>query len=153
MLGPIVNPCFPKYQLLGVFNLEMARLYNYLLQDSPTNYSILYSLDGYDEISLTSDFKMIAKNREQVFKPSDLGFEEIAQSELYGGDTIEASAKLFMTILKGEGTQAQNNTVCANAAMAIHCVHPEWSLEDCTKRALESLKSKKAFNAYQQLID
>lgn len=153
MLGPIVNPSFPKYQLLGVSNLETARLYNYLLQDSPTDYSILYSFDGYDEISLTSDFKMISKNREQVFKPSDLGFDKIEQKELYGGASIEASAKLFMEILKGEGTVAQSNAVCANAAMAIHCVHPEWSLEECVDKSLESLKSKRAFDVYKKLVD
>lgn len=152
MLGPIVNPCFPKYQLLGVFNLEMARLYNYLLQDSSTEYSILYSYDGYDEVSLTSDFKMISKNKEQVFTPSDLGLDKIEKKELYGGASIDESAKLFLSILGGEGTLAQSNAVCANAAMAIQCVHPELSLIDCVEKAVESLQSKRALEVYKKLI-
>jgi anthranilate phosphoribosyltransferase len=152
MLGPIVNPCFPKYQLLGVYNLEMARLYNYLLQTSSTDYTILHSFDGYDEISLTSDFKIISKTKEQVLKPSALGFEKLKQQDLYGGATVEASAKLFLSVLNGEGTEAQNNVVCANAAMAIHCVKPILSLQDCIAKAQESLQSKKALSVYKKLI-
>ena len=117
MLGPIVNPCFPKYQLLGVYNLEMARLYNYLLQDTNIQYTIVHSFDGYDEISLTSDFKMITQSREEVIQPSVLKVKQIKQEELHGGATIEAAAKLFMKILNGEGTEAQNNAVCATVVV------------------------------------
>jgi len=152
MLGPIVNPCFPKYQLIGVYNLEMARLYNYLLQDTNIEYAIVHSFDGYDEISLTSDFKMITKSREEVIQPAALKVKQIKQEELHGGDTIEAAAKLFMKILNGEGTEAQNNAVCANAAMAIHCVHPTISMIDCFAKAKESLVSKKAFSVYKKLM-
>jgi anthranilate phosphoribosyltransferase len=152
MLGPIVNPCFPKYQLLGVYNLEMARLYNYLLQDTSIEYTIIHSFDGYDEISLTSDFKMITKSREEVIQPAALKVKKIKQEELHGGATIEAAAKLFMKILNGEGTEAQNNAVCANAAMAIHCVHPDLSLLECFSKAKESLVSKKALSVYKKLV-
>ena len=152
MLGPIVNPCFPKYQLLGVYNLEMARLYNYLLQNTSVDYTIVNSFDGYDEVSLTSDFKVITKNTEQVIKPSEIGFEKLKQEELFGGATVEAAAKLFMEVLNGNGTKAQNAAVCANAAMAIHCVKPELSLLECVAMAKESLKSKKALNVYKKLI-
>lgn len=153
MLGPIVNPCFPKYQLLGVYNLEMARLYHYMLQDTVLNYKIVHSLDGYDEVSLTSDFKLISKTKEQVIKPSDIGFERLKQEELHGGATVEAAAKLFMKILNGDGTKAQNNAVSANAAMAIHCVQPKLSLQECVAKAKESLESKKALNVYKKLIN
>jgi anthranilate phosphoribosyltransferase len=152
MLGPIVNPCFPKYQLLGVYNLEMARLYNYLLQNTSVNYTIVNSFDGYDEVSLTSDFKVITKNTEQVIKPSDIGFEKIQQQDLYGGQTVEAAAKIFMAVLNGNGTIAQNAAVCANAAMAIHCVKSELSLLECVAKAKESLESKKALNVYKKLV-
>jgi len=152
MLGPIVNPCFPKYQLLGVYNLEMARLYNYLLQDTNIKYAIVHSFDGYDEISLTSDFKMITQSREEVIQPSALKVKQIKQEELHGGTTIEAAAKLFMKILNGDGTEAQNNAVCANAAMAIHCVQPDLSLLESFSKAKESLVSKKAFSVYKKLI-
>ncbi|MGZ6519873.1 MAG: anthranilate phosphoribosyltransferase, partial [Bacteroidia bacterium] len=99
MLGPIVNPCFPKYQLLGTYNLEMTRLYNYLLQATDSQYAIVHSFDGYDEISLTSDFKLISKTKEQIMQPTDLGFEKLNQDELLGGETADISAKLFMGIL------------------------------------------------------
>ncbi|MGZ4035699.1 MAG: anthranilate phosphoribosyltransferase, partial [Bacteroidia bacterium] len=131
MLGPIVNPCFPKYQLLGTYNLEMTRLYNYLLQATDSQYAIVHSFDGYDEISLTSDFKLISKTKEQIMQPTDLGFEKLNQDELLGGETADISAKLFMGILNGNGTEAQNNVVCANAAIAINCVHPQRSISEC----------------------
>lgn len=152
MLGPIVNPCFPKHQLLGVYNLEMARLYHYMLQDTELNYKIVHSLDGYDEVSLTSDFKLISKTKEQVIKPADMGFERLEQEELYGGSTVEAAAKLFMSVLNGEGTKAQNNAVCANAAMAIQCVQPTVLLHECVAKAKESLESKKALNVFNKLM-
>jgi len=152
MLGPIVNPCFPKYQLLGVYNMEMARLYNYLLQDTNLNYSIIHSFDGYDEISLTSDFKIISQTKEQVLQPSDFNVEKLDQQDLYGGKTIEEAAKLFIKIISGEGTPAQNKAVCANAAIAINCVEPNLSILESFDKAIESLTSKKAFNVYKKLI-
>jgi anthranilate phosphoribosyltransferase len=153
LLGPIVNPCFPKYQLLGVYSLEMARLYNYMLQDSDTEYSIVHSLDGYDEVSLTSDFKLISKAKEQILQASDLKLSKHKQSDLFGGDTAADAAKLFMNILNGEGSIAQNEAVCANAAIAIHTVSPNISLTDCVEQAKESLLSKKAFNVYKKLTN
>lgn len=153
LLGPLVNPCFPKYQLLGVYNLEIARLYNYMLQETNQNYTIVHSFDGYDEVSLTSNFKLISKSKEQVLQPSDFKVKKLNQEELYGGSTIEASARLFMKIINGEGSEAQNNAVCANAAVAINCVHPNWSLIESFAKAKESLESKKAFNAYKKLVN
>src|SRR6185436_360883 len=88
MLGPLVNPSFPKYQCTGVFSLELARLYNYLLQQSKGNFIVLHSLDGYDEISLTSNFKMISKQKEQILEPEQIGFNKIRQEDLFGGDTV-----------------------------------------------------------------
>lgn len=152
MLGPVVNPCLPKYQLLGVYNLEMARLYNYLLQNTNTEYSIVHSLDGYDEVSLTSDFKVITKNNEQIIEPSSIGFDKLKQEELSGGSSVESAAKLFLSILNGDGTLAQNNAVIVNAAVAIQCVHPKKSFADCLSESEESLKSKRALTAYKSLI-
>jgi anthranilate phosphoribosyltransferase len=152
MLGPIVNPCFPKYQLLGVYNLEMARLYNYLLQTTDSQYAIVHSFDGYDEVSLTSDFKIISKTKEQIYQPVDLGFQKLNQDELAGGATSDVSAKLFMNILNVEGTKAQNDVVVANAAIAINCVQSDKTIEECMSLAKESLVSKKALNVYKKLV-
>lgn len=152
MLGPIVNPCFPKHQLLGVYNMQMARLYNYLLEAEGASYSIVHSFDGYDEVSLTSDFILLSDKKSQLLTPAQLGMKTIEQKDLFGGETVEASAQLFMKILRGEGTVAQNDAVCANAAIAIQCVHPELSLLECVDKAKTSLASKSAFKVYEKLV-
>ena len=152
MLGPMVNPSFPQKQLVGVFNLELARLYGYLYQQSDKQFVILHALDGYDEISLTGDFKMITQDQEQILQPSDLGLNKWEPSKLYGGDTVDSSAKIFWQILNGEGTRAQNQVVIANAGMALHCAQPSESFTDATQRAEESLLSGKAKQAFQNLM-
>ena len=119
MLGPMVNPAFPQNQLVGVFNLELARMYAYLYQNTDRNFTILHSLDGYDEVSLTCPTKCITNTKELMLNPDDFGVRLLSQTEIEGGKTIEASAQLFTDIISGKGTEAQNNVVCANAAMAI----------------------------------
>ena len=152
LLGPIVNPSRPKYMLLGTYNLEIMRLYNYLLQGTDHDYTIIHALDGYDEISLTGNFKMISKNTEQIIEPQQLGLSLLNEKELHGGNSIDESAELFMKILNGTGTKAQNEVVIANAGMAIHCVKQQQSLMDCVNGARESLENKKALNVYNKLI-
>ena len=122
MLGPMVNPSFPKHQLVGVFNLELLRMYGYLYQNTDKNYTILHALDGYDEISLTGPTKVIRNDSEYIINPEDFGLENLNQSEIHGGNSVATSAKIFTHILKGQGTDSQNNVVCANAAMAISTV-------------------------------
>ena len=119
MLGPMVNPSFPKNQMVGVFNLELLRLYSYLYQNSNKNYAIVHALDGYDEISLTGNTKVISNRSESMFSPEDLGVKQIEQSAIFGGNTIENAAKIFLNVINGKGTDAQNNVVCANAGLAI----------------------------------
>ncbi|MCL4151898.1 UNVERIFIED_CONTAM: hypothetical protein GTU68_064024 [Idotea baltica] len=122
MLGPMVNPAFPKNQLVGVFNLELARMYSYLYQNTDKNFTILHALDGYDEISLTGATKAITNHTEMMLSPDDFGVTQITQEEIFGGNSIEASANIFMDVISGKGTEAQNNVVCANAGMAIATV-------------------------------
>ncbi|MAL60740.1 MAG: anthranilate phosphoribosyltransferase [Flavobacteriaceae bacterium] len=150
MLGPMVNPAFPKNQLVGVFSLELARMYGYLYQKGAKNFTVLHAMDGYDEISLTSPVKMISRNSEKILNASNFGLSEISQQEIYGGDTIEASAKIFEMILNGKGTEAQNNVVCANAAMAIATVEHS-SIERSLEKAKDSLLSGKALKSLQTL--
>lgn len=150
MLGPMVNPSFPKNQLVGVFNLELARMYGYLYQNTDKNFSILHSLDGYDEISLTCPTKFITHKKEGIINPSDFGVNVLSQKEIEGGTTIDESAALFMNIISGKGTEAQNNVVCANAAMAIATVNGGSPLENF-QLAKESLLSGKATNALNKL--
>jgi len=153
MLGPMVNPSFPKNQLVGVFNLELARMYGYLYQNTDRNFTILHSLDGYDEISLTCPTKFISKSQEGVLNPSDFGVNLLSQSEIEGGKTIEESAELFMNIITGKGSQAQNNVVCANAAMAIATVTKCSPFEgfELAKESLLSQKGLAALNKLQEL--
>ncbi len=147
MLGPMVNPSSPKNQLVGVFNLELARLYSYLYQTSGKQYVILHTLDGYDEISLTADFKMITNEGEFLLTPNDLGLRQLKLEDLYGGSTIEAAATVFVKILEGQGTDAQIEVVTANAGMAIHCVKPNISIVDCIEMAKESIISGSALDS------
>ena len=153
MLGPMVNPSFPKKQLVGVFNLELARLYGYLYQQTEKDFIILHSLDGYDEISLTGDFKMISNQGEQILTPSALGFEKIDPEKIYGGNSIEESAKIFENVLKGDGTREQNAAVIANAGMALYCSNQKGSMEDAVARARESLQSGNALAAFKTLLN
>lgn len=153
MLGPLVNPAFPSHQLTGVFSMELMRLYVYLLQQHPTKqYIVLRSLDGYDEISLTGEFKIASRTGEQLCNAQTLGFRAIPPQALRGGDSPEESAEIFLHILNGEGTPEQNAVVCANAGMALHCMHPERSMTDCVAAAQESLASKRALAAFQAFM-
>jgi len=150
MLGPMVNPSFPKNQLVGVFSLELARMYAYLYQNTDVNYSILHALDGYDEISLTADTKIITKNSESIVNASNFNLSKLCFEEIKGGTSIEESAAIFMNIISGKGTEAQQNVVYANAALAIATV------ENCTilvafDKAKESLQSGKALQKLQKL--
>ena len=153
MLGPMVNPSFPKNQLVGVYNLELARKYAYLYQNTDKNFTILNSLDGYDEISLTCPSKFISNTQEGVLNPIDFGVRQLLQSEIEGGKTIEESAAMFMNIISGKGTEAQNNVVCVNAAMAISTVTKCTPLEgfELAKESLLSGKGLAALNKLQEL--
>ncbi|GHC60410.1 anthranilate phosphoribosyltransferase [Ulvibacter litoralis] len=146
MLGPMVNPAFPKNQLVGVFDLELARMYGYLYQNSSKNYAVLHAMDGYDEISLTGPTKVITNASETVVHPSDFGVPKIKQSDIYGGTSVAESAQIFINVLNGSGTEAQNNVVCANAAMAISVVE-KCTLETAFEKAKDSLFSGKALKS------
>jgi anthranilate phosphoribosyltransferase len=152
MLGPLVNPSEPQNQMVGVFNLEVARIYNYLLQESNKNYGIVYSLDGYDEISLTSGFKLLTKHNEELITPEDLGLKRLQQSEIFGGDSVAEAAKIFVSILNGEGTEAQNNAVLANAAFALKTIDVNKSFETAFEEAKEALFGLKAKKCLVKLV-
>jgi anthranilate phosphoribosyltransferase len=152
MLGPMVNPASPAFQLVGVYNLEMARIYNYLLQQSGKAFTIIHSLDGYDEISLTNDTKVITNNGEQVMTPQQLGKRSVHAADIYGGNTVEEAAKMFAKILRGEGTWAQNAVVFANAAMALRCTGSYKTYDDAYAAAVESMESGKANEVLKKLI-
>ena len=153
LLGPMVNPVFPKRQMVGVYSLEVARLYNYLYQNTDKQYAIIYSLDGYDEVSLTGDFKRISNDRDELISPESLGLKRIKPEEIGGGSTVEEAAKVFLNILEGKGTEVQKNVALANAAVALNCYYPEKELIECFQIAKESLVSKKALNAFKKLME
>ncbi|NPD46705.1 MULTISPECIES: anthranilate phosphoribosyltransferase [unclassified Lentimicrobium] len=152
MLGPMVNPASPKNQMVGVYSMELQRYYKYIYEQENKNYRIVHSMDGYDEISLTAPTKVISPDKEYMLSPEIISKEKINPEDLKGGKTVAESAKIFTSILNGEGTYAQNRAVIANAAMAINAVHSEKSFEDCLNMAQESLESKKAQQALKTLI-
>ncbi|KGE15203.1 anthranilate phosphoribosyltransferase [Sphingobacterium deserti] len=152
MLGPLTNPANPKYQAVGTFSLELARLYNYLYQNTGKQYSIIHALDGYDEISMTGDFKIINNKGEKYYKTEDIGFTPIQAIELAGGSTVGEAAQIFQQIIHGTGTSTQNNVVLTNAAFAIKTIHTEKTFGDCFYEAEESLLGFKALKSFNQLI-
>jgi anthranilate phosphoribosyltransferase len=153
MLGPMCNPAQPKNQLVGVFSLELARLYAYLYQDTDKHYTILHAVDGFDEISLTCSFKTFTQNGESLCSVKDLGFELLSEADIKGGDTVESSAKIFKNVLNGNGTDAQNNVVLSNAALAIRTIDSSKSFSDCFYEAEESLMSKRALASFDKLVN
>lgn len=150
MLGPMVNPAFPKNQMVGVFNLELARMYGYLYQNTDKNFTVLHALDGYDEISLTGSTKTISNHTESMLDPEDFGVRTVLQSEIVGGDSIEESAQIFLNVLQGKGTEAQNNVVCANAGVAIATVE-NLSPKEGFEKAKESLLNGSGLKALKKL--
>ena len=152
MLGPMVNPALPDVQVVGVYNLEMARIYSYMLQQSGKKFTIVHGLDGYDEISLTGDTKVITNDGERVYAPEELGKRMVAAQDIYGGPTTQEAAKLFLNILKGEGTWAQNAVVLANAAVALLATGQFEDYEQCYQLAVESLDSGRAYGCFQKLM-
>jgi anthranilate phosphoribosyltransferase len=152
MLGPLVNPARPKNQIVGVFSLELARIYAYLYQKSTKNYTILHALEGYDEVSLTCDFKTFSKGGEKINSITDLGFDKLNPQEIAGGNTVPESADIFISVLVGEATSAQTNVVLCNAALAIQTLQPNKSFADCFYEAEDSLMSKKALISFKTLV-
>ena len=152
MLGPLVNPVMPTYQLLGVYNLPLMRLYSYAYQESGSKFAVVHSLDGYDEISLTSDFKVVDSTSEKIYSPESLGFKRCTEADLYGGDTPEEAAQIFDNVLNNKATDAQKNCVIVNAAFAIQVICPEKSIEECIAIARQSLESGKAMAKLKQFV-
>lgn len=152
LLGPLVNPIQPNKQIVGVSNLEIMRLYQYVLQQDTKEFAIVHALDGYDEVSLTGDFKVITAAKESCLSPASVGLQQHQPVELHGGTTIDEAAKIFLKVLQGEGSQAQNEVVCINAGIAIQRFQPQKLLADCVKEAEEALLSQRAYQNFKSLI-
>ena len=152
MLGPMVNPAFPQKQLVGVFSLDLARIYGYIYQNSGKDFVILHSLDGYDEISLTGPFKSITHKSESLINPEDLGLSAIKQEDIFGGTTVKESAEIFKNVLTGKGTEAQTKVVATNAAFALQCYYDN-SFDESYQMALDSINKGKANQAFERLIE
>ena len=154
LLGPIVNPSKPQCQLLGVANLDQMRLYNNVYQKIGLDYGIVNSIDGYDEISLTGDFKVTTNNYERIFKPSDLGFTIIKPEELRAGANEQEAKEIFDAVLANTALPAQKNVVLANAAFAIQVLEKgKKDIEECIDIARESIDSGKALDTFKKFVE
>ena len=153
ILGPLVNPLIPKRQVLGVYDLKMLRLYHYIYQQSDCNFSIVHSLDGYDEISLTDTFKIINSKEERMFEPNSLGFKRVNPEELFGGNTPAEAAMIFDRVLNNSATESQKNVVIVNAAAAIQTIEPYLDFSTCIAMANESLESGKAKSSFDMFLE
>ena len=152
MLGPLVNPVLPSYQLLGVYNLPLLRLYNYTYQESGTRFAVVHSLDGYDEISLTDEFKVAMANKEKIYTPEMLNLPRCEASDLDGSSTPDEAARIFDRVLRGECDEAQAACVAANAAFAIHVIHPEREIQECLREARRALDSGAALATFNRFL-
>ncbi|SEN06408.1 anthranilate phosphoribosyltransferase [Chryseobacterium taichungense] len=153
LLGPLVNPAKPQFSMIGVYNLEIARIYQYLLQKDARDFVIVHGLDGYDEISLTHDTKIITKNGEEVYSAKDLGFEAVTAESIKAGTSIQETAEIFRNILSGNGSNQQNSVVLVNAAVALLNTKKFGNYNECLAFARESLYSGKAFQSFNLLIN
>lgn len=153
VLGPLISPVRPQYQCLGVYNLKMMRLYNYIYQNLGVQYSIVHSLDGYDEVSLTDTFKVQSNMGEFVYTPEKIGFKRLTQEELWGGESVEDAAKIFMNVLENKATEAQRNAVVVNSAFAIQTRTPMKPLEQCVAEAEHSLDGGHAKDAFVKFLE
>lgn len=153
VLGPLINPSDPEYQLLGVYDLSMSRLYSYIYQANRKRFGIVHSLDGYDEISLTGQFKFVTNGGEQLFSPDELGFEKINPRDITGGNTLEEAVSIFGNVINCTATSQQMNVVIANAAFAIQIIEAEKSISECIEIARESLYGKKAQAVLKKFVE
>ncbi len=153
LLGPLTNPARPGFLLLGVNTAEAARMFHYLLQDTATCYKVVHTVDGYDELSLTSQARIYSRSKEQLLRPEALGFPTLAPEALSAGKDIKSAATLFLEVLQNKATPAQQQVVVANSAMAIQCLKEEHSFEDCVQEARNSLLSGNAYHTFKQLIE
>lgn len=152
MLGPMTNPARPHCQFVGVFSADVQNLYSEVYQLTDINHAIAFSLEGYDEISLTGDFRVLRQGKESMYSPDKLGLSKVDQAELHGGNTIDEAARIFLSVLDGRGTKAQNEVVIANSAFALSCYFPEKSIADCIEMAKESLDKGKAKDVFKKLF-
>ena len=153
MLGPMTNPARPRYQFIGVFSPEVQKLYAEVYQLTDIHHEIVHSADGYDEISLTGDFTVYSRGNHMVYNINTIGYSKINPAEIHGGKTIEEAASIFLSILEGNGTKAQNDVVIVNSAFAFKCYFPQISISDGLEMATESLQSKKALGAFNKLFN
>jgi anthranilate phosphoribosyltransferase len=152
IMGPLVNPIQPTHQMFGTFSLELLRSYQYIMEQSGRKFSIIYALDGYDEISLTGDIKWVSNENEKLLKPDSFNLQQVKNIDLHGGETSEEAAAIFISVLENNAAEAQRNVVLANAGLAIHTIHPEKSLIDCVEEARESIESGNALSTLKKLI-
>jgi len=152
MLGPMVNPSMPEKQVVGVYNLELARIYNYLYQTTDINYNIIHSIDGYDEISLTNGTKVYSRESEFILGSEDFNLKDIDSKNIIGGKDIKSSSKIFIDVLNGKGSTDQENVVCANASLAI-AISKDISIIEAFNQAKESIKTKNALKCFNDLIN
>lgn len=153
MLGPLVNPSMPQNQMVGVFNLYVGRLYKEVLSKTSENFAVVHALDGYDEISLTGNFKMYTKEKEQIIKPYEIGIDIIKPSDIFGGNSVPEAAEIFTSILDGNGTDAQNNVVLTNAAYALMTFDKTKTFKEAFAQAKDSLMGGKAKQSLKVLIN
>ncbi len=153
MLGPLVNPANPGYQLTGVYNSEVGRIYSYFLQTENKKFAVLHSLDGYDEVSLTSPVKLFTHKGETLVDFEENGLKKLNPRHIEGGESLNEAAKIFVSVLEDKATPEQHSVVLANSALAISCIDESKTLDDSLGIAREAIISGKALGLFKKLIN
>ena len=142
-LGPLVNPAQPEYQLTGTYNLELAKIYQHILKGERKEYKIVYGLDGFDELTLTDQTRVLSRNQDELINASVFEKSIIEPISIHSGDTIQEATKILKSIIRGEGTKSQNNVIAANASLALQCFYPTKPLIELFNEALDFIESGK----------
>jgi anthranilate phosphoribosyltransferase len=153
MLGPLVNPANPGFQLSGVYNSETGRVYSYFLQEEKKKFTVLHSLDGYDEVSLTSPVKLFTQEGETLINFEEKGLKKVNHEDIRGGNSIEEAARIFVSVLENNCTQEQLSVVLANSSLAINCIDDSKTIEDSLELARETIVSGKARRGFKKLMN
>ncbi len=149
MLGPLVSPASPTFQMAGVYDREALRLYGHVLRSRGISFVAFVSSDGHDEVTLTAPLSVVSRDGEAELVPGDFGLPQAQPSALAAGANTAESAAIVRRILEGRGTKAQEDVVCAGAGLALRHLRGKLPLQDYVEAARESIASGRALRALE----
>lgn len=141
VLGPLLSPVRPEFQIMGVANPEQGQLIAEVMQELGRTRALVVHGAGTDEIAvhgptqvweLTEDGKII----HYELTPEELGVSTCELAELVGGDG-EENARHMRAIFDGTGPTAHRDAVAVNAGAMFYLKSKADSLREGTELALK----------------